>query len=62
MHLEIVGAVVETRLFGGKNLSGSGFKAGGPNCLLQFEDEKVITVNTVAIGGNIELINTNNEN
>jgi hypothetical protein len=37
------------------------FKAGGPNYLLQFIDEKVITVNTVAIGGNIDLINTNNE-
>ncbi len=38
--------------FGGKNLSGSGFKAGGPNYLLQFMDERVITINTVAIGGN----------
>jgi RHH-type proline utilization regulon transcriptional repressor/proline dehydrogenase/delta 1-pyrroline-5-carboxylate dehydrogenase len=53
--------VVETQPFGGKNLSGSGLKAGGPNYLLQFIDEKVITVNTVAIGGNIDLINTNNE-
>ena len=57
----MVGAVVETQPFGGKNLSGSGLKAGGPNYLLQFIDEKVITVNTVAIGGNIDLINTNNE-
>jgi RHH-type proline utilization regulon transcriptional repressor/proline dehydrogenase/delta 1-pyrroline-5-carboxylate dehydrogenase len=62
INRDIVGAVVETQPFGGKNLSGSGFKAGGPNYLLQFIDEKVITVNTVAIGGNIDLINTNNEN
>ena len=33
------------------------FKAGGPNYILQFMDERVVTVNTVAIGGNIDLIN-----
>ena len=59
INRDIVGAVVETQPFGGKNLSGSGFKAGGPNYLLQFMDERVITVNTVAIGGNIDLINLN---
>ena len=61
INRDIVGAVVETQPFGGKNLSGSGFKAGGPNYLLQFMDERVITVNTVAIGGNIDLINLNND-
>ena len=61
INRDIVGAVVETQPFGGKNLSGSGFKAGGPNYLLQFMDERVITVNTVAIGGNIDLINLNME-
>ena len=59
INRDIVGAVVETQPFGGKNLSGSGFKAGGPNYLLQFMDERVVTVNTVAIGGNIDLINLN---
>ena len=49
--------MVETQPFGGKNLSGSGFKAGGPNYLMQFMDERVVTVNTVAICGNIDLIN-----
>ena len=62
INRDIVGAVVETQPFGGKNLSGSGFKAGGPNYLSQFMDERVITVNTVAIGGNIDLINLNNDN
>ena len=62
INRDIIGAVVETQPFGGKNLSGSGFKAGGPNYLLQFMDERVITVNTVAIGGNIDLINLNNGN
>ena len=62
INRDIVGAVVETQPFGGKNLSGSGFKAGGPNYLLQFMDERVVTVNTVAIGGNIDLINLYNDN
>ena len=62
INRDIVGAVVETQPFGGKNLSGSGFKAGGPNYILQFMDERVVTVNTVAIGGNIDLINLNNDN
>jgi len=61
VNRDIVGAVVETQPFGGKNLSGSGFKAGGPNYLLQFMDERVVTVNTVAIGGNIDLINLNHD-
>ena len=61
INRDIVGAVVETQPFGGKNLSGSGFKAGGPNYLMQFVDERVITVNTVAIGGNIDLINLNGD-
>ncbi len=61
INRDIVGAVVETQPFGGKNLSGSGFKAGGPNYLLQFMDERVITINTVAIGGNIDLINLLND-
>ena len=61
INRDIVGAVVETQPFGGKNLSGSGFKAGGPNYILQFMDERVVTVNTVAIGGNIDLINLNHD-
>lgn len=39
------------------NLSGSGSKAGGPNYLIQFLNEKVISTNTVALGGNTELLN-----
>jgi len=62
INRDIVGAVVETQPFGGKNLSGSGYKAGGPNYLMQFMDERVVTVNTVAIGGNIDLINLNEDN
>jgi RHH-type transcriptional regulator, proline utilization regulon repressor / proline dehydrogenase / delta 1-pyrroline-5-carboxylate dehydrogenase len=61
VNRDIVGAVVESQPFGGKNLSGTGFKAGGPNYLIQFIDENVISVNTVAIGGNAELINEANQ-
>ena len=39
----MVGAVVGSQPFGGVGLSGSGYKAGGPNYLLQFLNEKVIS-------------------
>ena len=57
INRDIVGAAVEAQPFGGKNLSGTGFKAGGPNYLMQFIDETTISINTVAIGGNVELLN-----
>lgn len=52
----ITGAVVGTQPFGGMGLSGTGFKAGGTHYLLRFAQEKTYTVNTTAIGGNIELL------
>ncbi len=52
-----VGAVVGVNPFGGRGLSGTGPKAGGPNYLLRFATEKTITNNVAAIGGNIELLN-----
>ena len=36
INRDMVGAVVGSQPFGGVGLSGSGFKAGGPNYLLQF--------------------------
>ena len=57
VNRDIVGAVVESQPFGGNNLSGSGLKAGGPNYLIQFLNEKSTSINTVAIGGNPELLN-----
>jgi len=36
--------------FGGNRLSGTGFKAGGPDYLLQFTDPQVITEDTVRHG------------
>jgi len=57
INRDMVGAVVGSQPFGGIGLSGSGFKAGGPNYLLQFLNEKVISKNSVAFGGNAELLN-----
>ena len=51
-----IGAVVEAQPFGGENLSGTGFKAGGPNYLLKFAVERTYTVNTAAAGGNAALM------
>lgn len=57
VNRDMVGAVVGSQPFGGQNLSGSGYKAGGPNYLLQFINEKVVSKNSVAFGGNTELLN-----
>lgn len=52
----MTGAVVGVQPFGGRGHSGTGPKAGGPNYLLRFATERVVTVNTVATGGNAELL------
>jgi RHH-type proline utilization regulon transcriptional repressor/proline dehydrogenase/delta 1-pyrroline-5-carboxylate dehydrogenase len=57
INRDMVGAVVGSQPFGGRGLSGSGYKAGGPNYLIQFLNEKVISKNSVAFGGNAELLN-----
>ena len=44
------GAVVSRQAFGGHKNSSIGFKAGGPNYLLQFIQEKTITKNTMRSG------------
>jgi RHH-type proline utilization regulon transcriptional repressor/proline dehydrogenase/delta 1-pyrroline-5-carboxylate dehydrogenase len=54
----MIGAVVGTQPFGGFNLSGTGPKAGGPHYLDRFAVEQTITINTAAVGGNVNLINS----
>jgi len=44
------GAIVSRQAFGGLKNSSIGFKAGGPNYLLQFVQEKTITENTMRRG------------
>ena len=56
VNRNLIGAVVGVQPFGGQGLSGTGPKAGGPHYLLRFATERTLTVNTVAIGGNVELL------
>jgi RHH-type proline utilization regulon transcriptional repressor/proline dehydrogenase/delta 1-pyrroline-5-carboxylate dehydrogenase len=56
-----IGAVVGSQPFGGMNLSGTGPKAGGPHYLLRFVQEKTITQNTTASGGNRDLLMADDE-
>ncbi|MEM6812138.1 MAG: bifunctional proline dehydrogenase/L-glutamate gamma-semialdehyde dehydrogenase PutA, partial [Pseudomonadota bacterium] len=52
----IIGAVVGVQPFGGRGLSGTGPKAGGPQYLRGFASEKVVSVDTTRAGGNTSLV------
>ncbi|HYW77539.1 MAG TPA: bifunctional proline dehydrogenase/L-glutamate gamma-semialdehyde dehydrogenase PutA, partial [Gammaproteobacteria bacterium] len=56
INRNMVGAVVGVQPFGGRGLSGTGPKAGGPHYLPRFATEKALTVNTAAVGGNASLL------
>jgi RHH-type proline utilization regulon transcriptional repressor/proline dehydrogenase/delta 1-pyrroline-5-carboxylate dehydrogenase len=56
-----VGAVVGVQPFGGRGLSGTGPKAGGPITLYRFAEERVMSVNTAAAGGNAALLASDDE-
>ncbi len=56
-----VGAVVGVQPFGGRGLSGTGPKAGGPITLYRFAEERVVSVNTAAGGGNAALLASDTE-
>jgi RHH-type proline utilization regulon transcriptional repressor/proline dehydrogenase/delta 1-pyrroline-5-carboxylate dehydrogenase len=51
-----IGAVVGVQPFGGRGLSGTGPKAGGPITLHRFAEEHVVSINTAAAGGNAALL------
>jgi len=57
VNRNMVGAVVGVQPFGGTGLSGTGPKAGGPHYLHRFANERTLTVNTTATGGNASLLN-----
>lgn len=57
VNRNVVGAVVGVQPFGGQGLSGTGPKAGGPHYLYRFATEKTKTVNLVATGGDVSLLN-----
>lgn len=50
LNRKITGALVSRQPFGGYKLSGTGYKAGGDNYLLQFMDSSTITENTMRRG------------
>ncbi|TLY54770.1 MAG: bifunctional proline dehydrogenase/L-glutamate gamma-semialdehyde dehydrogenase PutA, partial [Gammaproteobacteria bacterium] len=56
VNRNMIGAAVGVQPFGGQGLSGTGPKAGGPHYLLRFATERTLTINTAAIGGNVELL------
>lgn len=51
-----IGAIVGSQPFGGRGLSGTGPKAGGPHYLFRFADEKSISTDITAAGGNAALM------
>ncbi len=56
INRNMVGAIVASQPFGGRGLSGTGPKAGGPHYLDAFMTEQSLCNNLSAIGGNVELI------
>ncbi len=56
VNRNMIGAVVGVQPFGGEGLSGTGPKAGGPHTLLRFATERVVSINTAAVGGNAALL------
>ena len=56
VNRNVIGAVVGVQPFGGRGLSGTGPKAGGPHYLRAFATERTVTVNTAAAGGNPSLL------
>ncbi len=59
INRNMVGAIVGVQPFGGRGLSGTGPKAGGPHYLHRFAHERTVTVNTAAVGGNASLLSLN---
>lgn len=56
VNRNMTGAVVGVQPFGGEGLSGTGPKAGGPHYIPRLSLERVISVNTAAVGGNASLV------
>ncbi len=56
INRNIIGAVVGVQPFGGRGLSGTGPKAGGPYYLPRFGSEYTVSNNISAVGGNASLL------
>jgi RHH-type proline utilization regulon transcriptional repressor/proline dehydrogenase/delta 1-pyrroline-5-carboxylate dehydrogenase len=56
INRNMIGAVVGVQPFGGRGLSGTGPKAGGPHYLPRFGSEYAVSNNITAVGGNANLL------
>ena len=56
INRNMIGAVVGVQPFGGRGLSGTGPKAGGPHYLPRFGTEYTVSNNISAVGGNATLL------
>ncbi len=56
INRNMIGAVVGVQPFGGRGLSGTGPKAGGPHYLQRFGAEFTVSNNISAVGGNASLL------
>jgi RHH-type proline utilization regulon transcriptional repressor/proline dehydrogenase/delta 1-pyrroline-5-carboxylate dehydrogenase len=61
INRNMIGAVVGVQPFGGRGLSGTGPKAGGPHYLPRFGTEFSVSNNIAAVGGNASLLSLESE-
>ena len=61
INRNIIGAVVGVQPFGGRGLSGTGPKAGGPRYLSRFGTEVTVSNNVTVVGGNASLLSLTSE-
>jgi len=61
VNRNMIGAVVGVQPFGGRGLSGTGPKAGGPHYLARFGTEYSVSNNIAAVGGNASLLSLEND-
>ena len=61
INRNMIGAVVGVQPFGGRGLSGTGPKAGGPHYLPRFGAEFSVSNNISAVGGNASLLSLGSE-
>ena len=61
INRNMIGAVVGVQPFGGRGLSGTGPKAGGPHYLPRFANEYTVSNNISAVGGNASLLSMSSD-
>ena len=61
INRNMIGAVVGVQPFGGRGLSGTGPKAGGPHYVSRFGTEVAVSNNVTAVGGTASLLSLTSE-